>query len=73
MLKLRVVWLSGLFIAAAWLESCGAMTLEPGVPDEPVVTPLRPPRLMRRDAGFDGATKEDDDDDAATKPLHHRP
>ena len=37
--------------AVAWLASCGAVTLETGTPDEPVVTPARPPRLMRRDGG----------------------
>jgi hypothetical protein len=73
MSKQHVVWLSGLFIAAAWLESCGAMTLEPGVPDEPVVTPVRPPRLVRRDAGSDGATRADDDPDVANKPPEDRP
>jgi hypothetical protein len=68
MWKQQVGWLSALWLAAAWVESCGAMTIETGSPDEPVIAPRRPPRLMRRDGGFssdaatsDAAAKVEDD------------
>jgi len=64
MFKQRIVWLAGLILAAAWLESCGAVTIESGAPDEPVVTPARPPRLMRRDGG---AAKAEENADAAKR------
>jgi hypothetical protein len=69
MFKPHSVWLGGLFVAAAWLESCGAMTLEPGIPDEPVVAPPRPPRLVRRDGGS-AAPNAEDNPDAAKKADH---
>ena len=62
MFRQQTGWIWALLLAAAWLESCGAMTLEPGTPDEPVVAPRRAPRLVRRDAGSDAANNAEDND-----------
>ena len=50
-------------LAVAWLESCGAMTIEPATPDEPTVAPKPAPRLMRRAAGPDAVPPAEDDRD----------
>jgi hypothetical protein len=63
MFRQQIGWLGGaLFLAAIWLESCGAVTIEPATPDEPpTAAPPPSPRLMRRDAGSDDAKKAEDD------------
>jgi hypothetical protein len=58
----RAFWAWPALFAAVWLESCGAMTIEPATPDEPAAVPPPAPRLRRRDAGFDAAAKGGDDD-----------
>ena len=63
MFRQQIGWLWGaLFLAAVWLESCGAMTIEPAMADEPpTVAPPPSPRLKRRDAGSDEAKKAEDE------------
>ncbi|HMI87057.1 MAG TPA: hypothetical protein VK550_23340 [Polyangiaceae bacterium] len=58
-----VGWVAVSLLAAAWLESCGAMTIEPAMPDEPVVAPASAPRLVRRDAAVDAMANRQDDRD----------
>jgi hypothetical protein len=50
-------WLGALLLGVAWLESCGAMTIETAPPDEPVVRPPPAPRLVRSDAGVEAGEK----------------
>jgi hypothetical protein len=50
---MRLAWLWGvaLLVVASLAANCGAMTLEPLPPDEPLPEAAPPPRLMRKDAG----------------------
>lgn len=56
-------WLGACLLGAAWLDACGAMTIEPAMPDEPVVTPQPAPRLVRRDGGRDVTARAEDERD----------
>jgi hypothetical protein len=44
-------WLAAPFFALICLQACGALSIEPTAPEEPVVSPEPAPRLMRRDGG----------------------
>jgi hypothetical protein len=50
---MKFVWLSllGSALSVVLWAGCGAMTLEPLPPDEPLPEAAPPPRLVRRDAG----------------------
>jgi hypothetical protein len=52
---MRLAWFWGLSLVAVAgvAASCGAVTLEPLPPEEPLPEAAPPPRLMRRDAGPD--------------------
>ena len=58
--SMRHAWLGALLWAVGWTGGCGAVTLEPLPPEEPLPEAAPPPRLLRRDAGADaGKTAED--------------
>jgi len=44
-------WLGALALALFLAQSCGAITLEPLPPEEPLPEAAPPPRLMRREGG----------------------
>jgi hypothetical protein len=44
-------WLGAAVLALFLAESCGAVTLEPLPPEEPLPEAAPPPRLVRREAG----------------------
>jgi hypothetical protein len=50
---MKLAWPLGLLIALGFAldASCGAMTLEPLPPEEPLPEAAPPPRLVRPDAG----------------------
>jgi hypothetical protein len=43
-------WLGAAWIGLVLAQSCGAMTLEPLPPEEPLPEAAPPPRLLRKDA-----------------------
>jgi hypothetical protein len=56
----RGFWLGAMLLGLGLAESCGAVTLEPLPPEEPLPEAAPPPRLMRRDAGADVAAPAND-------------
>jgi hypothetical protein len=50
---MKLAWLWGLALVATvgFAADCGAVTLEPLPPEEPLPEAAPPPRLMRKDAG----------------------
>jgi hypothetical protein len=60
---MKRAWLGVILWAIGLAEGCGAVTLEPMPPEEPLPEAAPPPRLVRRDAGVDaGKTGEDTPD-----------
>jgi hypothetical protein len=60
---MRLAWLGAplLIAIAAFAANCGAVTLEPLPPEEPLPEAAPPPRLMRRDAGAPRASEEEEE------------
>ena len=57
-MKLALVWALAIVAAVAAGTNCGAVTLEPLPPEEPLPEAGPPPRLVRRDAGPNAAPEE---------------
>ncbi len=59
---MRLAWLGAslLVTIAAFAANCGAVSLEPLPPEEPLPEAAPPPRLMRKDAGSPTSSEEED-------------
>jgi hypothetical protein len=59
---MKLAWFAalGLVMIAAFASQCGAVTLEPLPPEEPLPEAAPPPRLMRRDGSAPKAPEEEE-------------
>jgi hypothetical protein len=60
---MKLAWFGalGLVMIAVFASQCGAVTLEPLPPEEPLPEAAPPPRLMRRDASAPKPPEEEQD------------